>query len=77
MADIFDKDKTGASDDLVDSITGVEAKVDLESGRPATYDPPPMVDDTEPAEKKPARGKKPPAATKPPPPKPAQPASIF
>lgn len=77
MADIFSQDKAGASDDLVDSITGIEAKVDLESGRPATYAPPPLADDTEPVEKKPARGKKPPAANKPPPPKPAQPAIIF
>lgn len=76
MADIFEEDRGGASDDLVDEITGVEATVDLESGRPATYAPPPMADDTVPEKKKPQRGKKP-AGKKDPPAKPAEPAIIF
>lgn len=77
MADIFEEDRGGASDDLVDQITGVEATVDLESGRPATYAPPPMAEDDEPTKKKPAQRGKKPAGKKDPPKKPAEPAIIF
>ncbi len=48
MADIFEEDSRGAQDDLVDEITGVQAEVDLTSGRPQEYAVPQMAEDTEP-----------------------------
>lgn len=47
MADIFEDGGEGATEDLVDQITGVEVEVDLESGRPQTYVAPVLPDDTE------------------------------
>lgn len=76
MGDIFDSSDEGAQDDLVDQITGVEATVDLESGRPQEYAVPQMADDTEARpkpKKKRERGKTPKKA----PSKPAEPAIIY
>lgn len=56
MADIFDGE-SGANDDLVDEITGVEAEVDLTTGRPQEYATPVMADDA-PVRKKKTRAKK-------------------
>lgn len=76
MGDIFSEDNSStASGDVVDQITGVEAKVDLTTGRPAVYAPPPMAEDEAPAKKK-KRARKP-AKKKAAPKKAAEPAIIF
>lgn len=51
MADIFEEDASGAQDDLVDQITGLEAEVDLTNGRPQEYAVPRMAEDSEPKKK--------------------------
>lgn len=76
MGDIFSDDGGSTSGDVVDQITGVEAKVDLTTGRPAVYAPPPMAEDEAPAKKKKrSRGKA--TKKKAPPKKAAEPAIIF
>lgn len=76
MGDIFTEDRSEAAGaDVVDQITGVEAKVDLTTGRPAVYAPPPMADDTEAPAKKPRKKGK--ATKKAAPKKEAEPAIIF
>lgn len=78
MGDIFSEDGGGTSGDVVDQITGVEAKVDLTTGRPAVYAPPPMADETEaPAKKKKRTRSKKPTKKKPASDKAAEPAIIF
>lgn len=58
MADIFDSESSGAADDLVDEITGIEAEVDLESGRPQEYAVPQMAEDTDVKKKKRKKARK-------------------